>query len=156
MRLALTRSRLIVVLAVIALLGVWWGVPTYRKAQADAYVDELCAKDGGTRVFEKVRLPPSQFDESGQMRVPSAAQRKSGDAFYYTTTRTSIRGEADSPNRLVIWRDQYQLYRVADGKKLAESVTYVRRGGDPQTWAHPSSHVCPHRMELESAVFFKE
>jgi len=152
----LSKSGFILVLAVVALIGAWWVIPTYRKAQADAHVDELCARDGGTRVFEKVGLPASEFNEWGRVRVLSEKERKPGDAFYYTTTTTWIRGQSDSPNSLVIWRDQYELYRVADGKKLAEAVSYARRGGDPPTRGHPSSHICPQRTELGTAVFLRE
>jgi hypothetical protein len=146
----------IAIFFVAVLIGAWWGIPTYFKAKADAYVDELCAKDGGIRIFQKVKLPAERFDESGQVRVPSASYRKPGDLFYYTTSTARLRGGTNSANDLVIWRDVHELYRAEDGTKLAEAVVYVRRGGDALSWAHPSSHVCPQRTGLSSAAFIKD
>jgi hypothetical protein len=83
------RSSFIVVLAAITLLGAWWGMPTYKKAQADAYVNELCAKDGGTRVFEKVGLPASEFKNGGGCVYLAKKNASRGTPF---TTKRQQRG----------------------------------------------------------------
>ena len=44
----------VVALAFATLITLWWGVPTYRKAKADAMLKQLCAKDGGVKVYETV------------------------------------------------------------------------------------------------------
>ena len=135
------------------LFGLWWGVPTYKKTKADALVDELCAKDGGITVYETVKLPESRFDQYGNVHVPSQKYRKSDDDFYYTTENTWILRGAGDPNDLVIWRGHYVLHRGIDEKKVAESIYYARRGGDPPSPAHPSSHQCPENVSVEKKVF---
>jgi hypothetical protein len=144
----------VLLLLFVALLVIlWWGVPTYRKAKADALVDELCAKDGGIKVYETVRLPASRFDQYGNVPVPSIKTKKTDDEYYYATENTWIvRGTTD-PTDLAIWRGRYELYRSSDGKKLGESTYYARSGGDPPSPAHPSSYRCPKELGVEKKVF---
>jgi len=137
----------------IMLLALWWGIPTYRKAKADAIVNELCVKDGGIKVYETVKLPASRFDQYGNVRVPSFKYKKADDEFYYKTENTWIVRGAGDPNDLVIWRGRYELYRSSDQTKLAESTYYARRGGDPPSPAHPSSYQCPEDVGVEKNVF---
>ena len=39
------------------------------KAYYDRQVREMCAKDGGVRVYEAVTLPPSRFDKWGNVGI---------------------------------------------------------------------------------------
>ena len=135
--------------------ALWWGVPTYNKAKADAMVDELCAKDGGIKVYETVALPADRFDRNGIVNVPSIRSKKPGDEYYYTnSTKWIVQGKGD-PNDLVIWRDQFELYRLSDEKKLGTATYYARRGGDPPSPMHPSSYMCPMGTDLFKKVFVR-
>ena len=138
------------------ILGLWWGIPTYRKARADALVDELCAKDGGIQIHEIVKLGVEKFDKNGNVRVPPARHKKENDEFYSKTTETWIKKGEGNPNDLVIWRAHQEIFRSSSGKKLADSVYYIRRGGDPPSVMHPSSYLCPKDLGIERKIFVKE
>jgi hypothetical protein len=147
----------VVIGSVIALLvALWWGIPTFRKVRADSLVDQLCAKDGGSKVFEVVKLPANRFDQYGNVRIPSVNYKKAEDDFYFKTTQTWIEGGKGDSNELVIWRGLHEIFRSSDGKKLAEFIYYARRGGDPPSHMHPSSYRCPTNSGLERKVFVKE
>jgi hypothetical protein len=137
------------------LLALWWGVPTFQKARADALVDELCQKDGGFKIYEVVRLPPARFNEHGNFDVPSIKQKKDSDEFYFTRTQTWIRKGRGDSNELVVWRSQHEIFR-SNGTKIAESISYARTGGDPVSYGHPSSYSCPREVGVEKKVFIKE
>lgn len=108
------------------------------KAHYDRQVREMCAKDGGVRVYETVRLPAEKFDQLGQIRIPSKQDAKPGDEYYddwhvqhYKEGNPSIR------------RDHFLVYRRSDVKLLGEAISYARLGGDlPGPW-HGSSFRCP-------------
>ena len=82
----------VIILGVVVVFGIWWwGVPTYRKARAEARIHELCAKDGVTRIFETVPTPVTRFDQFGEVRVPHERYRKSDDEFYYSWQVVGLR-----------------------------------------------------------------
>ena len=116
-------------------------------------VESLCAKDGGTTVYEKVALPASRFDKYGNVRVPNVRHKKADDEFFYTSETTWIEPYGGKGIFIEVFRINHKLYRSSDNKLLAQAVRYVRRGGDPESFSHPSSHVCPKDLRLEKAVF---
>lgn len=159
-----TRKGLVIGLLLFALLiGLWWGIPTYRKANANAMVRELCAKDGGVKVYETVKLPVERFDKYGNVMFgsrlgpPLKQLAKEGDDFFYTWEKTWIIPET-SVGALTVWRDHQKLFRATDQKLLGESISYSRRGGDPIGPWHPSSFGCPPNTSntLERQVFQKQ
>jgi len=110
-----------------------------EKDQLDEEVRQLCAKDGGTKIHERVGLPADKFDESGFIN------------FYRRTAKDPLGPEYMFESRIdyyrkgnpEMWRNYYRVVRRLDGKVLGESVTYSRRGGDmPGPW-HESSFGCP-------------
>lgn len=139
------------------LIGLWWGVPNYRKAKADAMVRELCAKDGGMKVYETVKLPTERFDQYGLVRFgslglpPLKQNMKSEDDFYYTSEINWMIPET-SVGALAMWRLDQKLFRAADHKLLAVAISYSRRGGDPIGPWHPSSYRCPPNADITVAV----
>lgn len=148
------RKALLVGLLLLALLlGLWWGIPTYRKAKADAIVDELCARDGGIRVYETVKLSASWFDRYGNVRIPF--EPKPGEE-YYLKLETGWIVPYTGEGNISVARENYKIYRVVDGKLLGEAVTYFRRGGDPPSPAHPSSYRCPKDVSVSKKVFVRE
>lgn len=133
-----------VVFAVLFL--VWWGIPTFNKWRADKLVDELCTKDGGSEIYEVVKLPVEKFDAYGQAVLPpSIKYAKANDNYYYDFSTRDIRGKLDGTqiSDLVIWRGETKIVRVTDKKVMAKFVSYSRRGGDPISPAHPSHYSCP-------------
>ena len=135
------------VIAIVALLT------GCEKSRLDAQVRELCAKDGGIKVYETVKLPPQLVDKYGVVRIPDKAQAEPSDEYYYETdTRYYRKGNPEMSRR------QYQIIRRSDGKVLGELIFYGRGGGDlPGPW-HDSSFTCPDPTKLpnfESSIFVK-
>ena len=127
-----------VVAASIAVLFTPLLVSNGVKYYYDAQVREMCAKGGGVRVYETVRLPAERFDALGVARIPIKRDAKPGDEYYYEWREQSFREGNPS-----IRRDHFLVYRRSDMKLLGEAVSYARLGGDlPGPW-HGSSFRCP-------------
>lgn len=108
------------------------------KAYYDRQVREMCARDGGVRVYETVKLPRERFDQLGQIRIPSKQDAKPGDE-YYDEWRVQHYKEGNPSIR----RDHFLVYQRSDVKLLGEAISYARLGGDlPGPW-HGSSFRCP-------------
>jgi hypothetical protein len=124
-----------------------------EKDRLDAQVKELCAKDGGIKVYETVRLPAEKFDKYGVVRIPSKQDAKPEDEYYYERDTTYLR--TGNPE---MWRSHHRIIRASDRKVMGESVRYARRGGDiPGPW-HESSFGCPDistQPSLENSIFEK-
>ena len=112
---------------------------TREKDQLDEEVRQLCAKDGGIKIHERVGLTADRFDESGFIN------------FYQRTSKNPLGPEYIFESRIdyyrkgnpEMWRNYYRVIRRIDAKVLGESITYSRRGGDmPGPW-HESSFGCP-------------
>lgn len=142
---------------VVVFLGVWWGIPTFNKRQADQQVDALCAKDGGVQVYETVTLLKERFNTLGQPQVPDKDYAKLTDEYFSTWVSNDIRGNsnAGTSDALVIFRGESIYFRRSDGKILGRLITYARRGGDPIGPWHPSHYSCPSQINLLSKIFIK-
>lgn len=145
-----TYRRISGAIAIVLILSIWWTVPTYRKWRADKLVDELCAKDGGIKVYETVTLPSSMFNEYGQPKIKFAGHvatdsDTSGSGLYFSIESTDIIGDQNQSDisKLVVWKSRISLLRSSDGKVLGETICYSRRGGDAIGPWHPSSYSCP-------------
>lgn len=125
-----------------------------EKDRLDAEVLRLCARDGGVKVYEKVKLPAEKFDTFGVAQVPSKDKAKPEDDYFFERDVQYLK--KGNPE---LWRSQHRLIRRKDGKVLGESVRYSRRGGDmPGPW-HESSFSCPdigEQLGIERLVFQKE
>jgi len=124
-----------------------------EKARLDQQVKELCAKDGGIKVYETVKLPPDRFDQFGKVKIPSKNDAKPSDDYYYDSeTKYYKTGNPD------LRRVHDKIMRRGDGKVMGEFIYYARRGGDlPGPW-HPSSFGCPDLSSLpsfENSIFVK-
>ena len=128
----------------IVMLAIWLGIPTFKKWRADKYVDELCVKNGGSEIYEVIKLPAEKVDPYWVTNLPSIENLRSED-YYYSSSRHDIRGNSGSGNLndLVIWRSETKIIRAADNKVMAKLVSYGRRGGDPIGPWEPSQYVCP-------------
>jgi hypothetical protein len=138
-------------------LGLWWGVPTYNKWRADRLVDNLCAKDGGVKVFERAILQKRYFNKFVQPQIPDKKYATAADKFYSTWATKDIYGNSNSSHysSLVIFRSEHDYFRKSDGKLLGEIIIYVRRGGDPIGPWHASHYMCPDREALINNIFIK-
>lgn len=125
-----------------------------EQHRLDQQVKELCAKDGGIKVYETVTLPSENFDQWGNVKINIKKYSKPDDAYYLEMDTQFLRKGNPTLVRMVA-----RAVRNSDGKVLGESVRYGRGGGDiPGPW-HPSSYTCPEisqsQPSLESSVFLK-
>lgn len=138
---------------VLGILFLWLVVPTAGKMYYDGMVRELCAKDGGVKVYETVALSAERFDQYGNVRIPRKEKMNSTDEYYYIRETTYYRkGQPE------IWRNHHKIIRRSDEKLLGESVSYARRGGDPISPMHESSFGCPDatmQLGIEKSIFVK-
>ena len=133
-------ARVLIGLACVATLsGLLW-LAVGDKWLADRQVRELCAKDGGVRVYETVRLPAEKFNQWGQVNFYRPDQGENALGPEYVFKRETVYLKQGNPE---ISRMHDQVIRRSDGKLLGESVFYRRGGGDlPGPW-HGSSFMCP-------------
>jgi hypothetical protein len=68
--------------AIVLFFLFWQGLPAYNIWQADKLVDELCAKDGGIKVYETVTLPKERFNQWGQFLVLDRSVMNQNDEYY--------------------------------------------------------------------------
>lgn len=107
------------------------------KAYYDRQVREMCAKDGGVRVYETVGLLPELVDK---FRIPTTPYQKLKDTDKYYSEWKEQNYREGNPS---IRRDHFLVYRRSDMKLLGEAISYARLGGDlPGPW-HESSFSCP-------------
>jgi len=127
-----------------------------EKHRLDQQVKELCAKDGGVKVYETVKLPPDRFDQWGMIKPYDPSQKENALGSEYVFKREIHFYRHGNPE---MSREQYQVIRRSDGKLLGETIMYGRGGGDaPGPW-HDSSFSCPKPLEagpnmLLKSVFF--
>lgn len=144
---------LIAVACIATLSGLLW-LAVGEKWRADRQVRELCAKDGGVKVYEAVRLPAERFDKYGQIRIPFKRDAKPTDEYY-----DEWRVHRYRDRNPVIRRDHFLIYRRSDEKLLGEAVSYSRIGGDmPGPW-HESSFRCPKESgnsSLQQRIFIQQ
>lgn len=115
-----------------------------EKARLDAQVKELCAKDGGIKVYETVKLPRERFDQWGMVRPYDPTLKENALGTDYVVNWKVLHYREGDPS---MRRDHFQVIRKSDSKLLGEAISYARRGGDmPGPW-HPSYLRCPEQTE---------
>jgi hypothetical protein len=133
-----------------------WIISSGVKWYYDQEVRELCAKDGGVRVYETMKLPAPQYEELKRLNfiLSGKLHRSIIDEFYLKTEHQFLK--EGNPK---ILRSHAWIMRRSDNKILGESVHYARSGGElPGPW-HGSSFHCPEisrgNPSLETSVFIK-
>lgn len=123
----------------------------------DRQVRELCAKDGGVKVYEPVKLPTERFDKWGMVDFyrPTQGENALGTDYIF---RLDVHYYQRGNPEMSRWH--YQIIRRSDNKLLGETILYGRGGGDlPGPW-HDSSFRCPDpnkagEVSLIRQVFLK-
>jgi len=137
-----------------------------EKDAADKQMQELCAKDGGVKIYETVTLPKSDFSQSGRpldsyWSGQTDPENRLGPNYRYVE-RLEYIGRGDTlRGEVQITKFLQKIFRRSDGKLLGESVEYGRSGGDHFInrilGGHPSSSSCPLGPNiLFTAIFIKE
>jgi hypothetical protein len=141
-----TLKSLLVLLPVLVLL-----IGCERHA-LDRRMNELCRKDGGLTIHEKVVLPASDFNSAGQPLAKYARPDRSiedslGPDYRYVVRSTVVAGRADADlerGEGYVIRIDEKVIRRSDGRVLGQYIWYGRSGGDGFTFGfHPSSDSCP-------------
>ena len=113
-----------------------------NKAYWDSKVREMCEKDGGVTVFEKVEIskddyPDIRVTSKNLLILPPERKAKSGDPLFYRYNLHYIR-----QGFLNVVRHEQSIIRSQDGKLLSKHISYGRQGGDFPTGLHPSHFSC--------------
>lgn len=128
-----------------AALAGWYGYVEYRRNYWDDMVREMCAKDGGLQVIERVHVSPAEyqtllgaFGELG-LRLESTAPINA--PFFLRDSLVRLR-----PTNPEVARYEQQVVRRIDRKVIAVLRTYMRIGGDAEFVDNSSSTSCkaPH------------
>jgi len=115
----------------------------------DHKVKELCEKDGGVTVYEKVELTQ---EERKNIKIRNIKYATENDAYY-----SEFHSQAIKEGNPKLLKNEYFLYRNADKKLLGKQVDYTRIGGDiPTGVSHDSSYSCDQvgvSTEIQNAIF---
>ncbi|MEZ5614544.1 MAG: hypothetical protein R3E35_04950 [Rhodocyclaceae bacterium] len=156
----LIRAMLLVPAALLALLLLAVGFFEGRKAYWDYRVQQMCEKDGGTRIHEHELITRQEAQENGlliggELVIPPRPERLSNNGYYIDYESVYLRTGAPS-----VFRSRSTAVRARDRKVLAEMVSYSRVGGDFPTFAHPSAMSCSDAnaalTEFRTTISIKE
>jgi len=148
---------LVIPVAIVVLLLLAVGFYEGRKAYWDYRVREMCEKDGGVTVYEKISVSPDEYRRlskvDGSAAIVSEANSKPTEPAFAVDKETVLKEWAP---RVTRWESSVK--RRSDGKVTGKMVTYYRVGGDfPLSFGHPTSFSCPERKQfyLDQANFFE-
>lgn len=145
------RLAAVVVLAVT--LGGCMGYVPGRQSYWDAKVKEMCEKDGGVRVFERIRLSARELEAMRQgqgLLVPFENESLARGLPYVRRSSRTIVNESNPE----VGRLETYVVRRSDQKILGQSVHYWWRGGDfPTGITEASSFSCPSKVDLVGEIF---
>jgi hypothetical protein len=115
----------------------------------DAKIKELCERDGGVTVYERITLSSTEDtvrDDGSSVMVP---RRQSAVANAPYVSEEKIVWLSESKPR--VYRSETSIIRVRDGKILSKLVSYGRVGGD---FVRPySCRDVGTRLDLERQTF---
>jgi len=146
------RNTIALGLLAVSLAGCMGWAPG-RQAYWDEKVKEMCEKDGGVTVNERVKISrkDSQLLWGQGLPVPTENTRKDSP-YFWERIEIEIR---DSYPKVV--RAETLIKRRSDGKVLGKSVQYSRRGGDfPTGFSEATSFACPQHTDLSEQIFLVE
>ena len=131
-----------------------------EKYLLDRQMAELCAKDGGVRVYETVTLARAEYEKMLKYRVTAKSQEQYyGPEYRYVVVEKLLAGKRDGARtwRGEFWRIHKTIYRKSDNHLLGESVDYIRVGGDLiLLGTQPSGNGCPKpRVDLAQSILVK-
>ena len=112
-----------------------------EQARVDAQLEELCKKDGGMNIREKIILPKGMFTQNGDPQFFGKwnANSKSGNGYRITLSVSRIH-----ENNPTLTKYRYEVIRESDQKILGAYIWYQRIGGDFLPKLGPdSSRTCP-------------
>jgi len=141
---------LTLILLLILVVGFYEG----RKAYWDHKVTEMCEKDGGIKIYERVQLDEAEYNlyinKFGQLSIPIDEEAPESIRYIRKDNREFIRR-----NNPTVRRYESVIIRRTDNKILGKRIAYSRVGGDSIA-LHPSIFSCPdNTVSLFKAVLNK-
>ncbi|MDP1537817.1 MAG: hypothetical protein Q8L95_11600 [Burkholderiales bacterium] len=132
-----------------AMLAGCMGYVPGQQSYWDAQVREMCEKDGGVTVYEKVSISRSDIDllgrVGGKIGIP-AKELASPNAPVYEELKISYLKQGNPQ----ITRSEMTIVRRLDQLVVARAIIYARSGGDIPSPSHPSSFSCPDMKVIRS------
>lgn len=128
-----------------------------QQSYWDAQVREMCEKDGGVTVYERVKITAEEYltlgGAYGVIPVPDEYSKRQETPYF---SRTLVK-EINSHNPKVTRRDSI-IVRRSDQKILGRLISYDRVGGDfPNGISHESYFSCKNisgiRLDVERQIF---
>jgi hypothetical protein len=122
------------------------------KSYWDDKVIEMCAKDGGVTVYQKVEISTDAIKRhvlpmSGGKLSVAVKELAHPDAPIYAVETVSTIRDVEP----IVRRTESLIVRRADQAIVAKSVRYARLGGDlPIGLAEGTSLICPNPQQLAS------
>ncbi len=153
--------RLARTIAGLCFLILWLGFSFWfsggRKYYYDYRLEQFCALDGGTIVYEYILLPSDKFDERGDIKFFKATEGEGAFGSDYTYKMNMEYLHGDPNEEFVTFRVNHKIYLRSSGKLMGESTRYYRRGGDLPGPSHPSSFSCPDGdISLSKRIFVNQ
>lgn len=138
---------LIPVLLIVLAVGFFEG----RKAYWDYRVREMCKRDGGVIINEKIFISAEQEKKlpkiDSYLGVAPEALAKSDEPAFTRYQRISIK-----EGNLSVARHVKEIVRRSDGRVVGQVISYGRGGGDFLSPAHPSTFSCPDYADLNKGI----
>jgi hypothetical protein len=123
-----------------------FGLPVAGWGGAFYYWDQMCEKDGGVEIFDKVSVTRSQLDALGKVggyvSIPPEALANPDSPVFSTRQTEVIKQGHPSLHKWV-----ETVVRRSDNRVVARVTSYTRSGGDFPSHAAPSSFTCPPAIE---------
>jgi len=142
-----------VVTLLLAMLAGCMGWTPGQQAYWDEKVGEMCEKDGGITIYERVKISKGDAIALWGKGLPLPTENTRKDSpYFWERIETRIRDAYPK-----VARAETLIKRRSDGKVLGMSVQYWRTGGDfPTGFSEATSFVCPEHVDLSKQVFLVE
>jgi hypothetical protein len=131
-----------------------------EKDYLNAQMAELCKRDGGVKIYEKVKLPADAFNQWGGLKTPKTLKRGNdyvslvADVYEISTEIQVIKDGDLQKGEGRLNRQHQKLIDIRTNKLLAEGVFYHRAGGDRWSPGMHSQSGCPEiPVDIVDEVF---
>lgn len=140
-------------IAVLALIAASACVSSPRGATSywDEKVKDMCAKDGGVQIFERVRISRADVGllgkTDGNISIPIRSLAHPDAPLYAVQKRMLLGGDGN----VRIGRIESSITRKQDGAVVARWIAYSRSGGEvPIGLSDGSTYFCPDLKKIAS------
>lgn len=139
-----------IVLSGLGVFLLWLFFWPSEKDHLNAQMAELCKKDGGVKIYEKVKLPADAYTSGGSIKESGYKKINETESIFLLANVFEVRRTVEKLKEGDPWKGKGSLVRIystilrlSDKKLIAESVHYSRSGGERWNAGHPSTDNCP-------------